>query len=320
MREPGRKTDVQRPFFGQAPVDMAIAALAATQHAVFGLGQLLELGLSERAIRHRVAAGRLHRIHHGVYSLVPRQLLTREGLYMAAVLACGPGAVLSHRSAAVVHGLKDWGGGGIDVTVPGRTGRRHDGLMIHRSTTLTPQDTTVVNNIPCTTVARTLFDLAEVVNRRGLEIAFDRSEQQGELNIEAVQAQLRRSPTRPASSRINALLNEHYIGATLTDSELEEAMFALCRRINAPQPQLQYWILLPDGGAAIRADFAWPSHKLIVEADGVKYHNTHQRREHDNDRDQRLAVHNWRVIHTTKRQITRRAHVLERRLIALLGS
>ena len=116
------------------------------------------------AVHSAPAAGRLHRIHHSVYSLVPRELLKREGLYMAAVLACGPGAVLSHRSAAALHGLRDCGPRKIEVTVPRRSGRRHAASRSIAPRPSPAQDVTVVNNIPCTTVARTLFDLAEVVD------------------------------------------------------------------------------------------------------------------------------------------------------------
>jgi hypothetical protein len=105
----GRENEPGGRFFDQASVEAAIAELAKAQHAVFGLDQLAELGLSPRAVQKRAVAGRLHRIHQTVYSLVPKKLLTREGLYMAAVLACGPGAALSHRSAAALHGLRSWG-------------------------------------------------------------------------------------------------------------------------------------------------------------------------------------------------------------------
>ena len=119
MPEARRENDTCRRFLGQPSLDAAIAELANAQHAVFGLDQLRELGLGTRAVQHRASAGRLHRIHKTVYSLVPKALLKREGLYMAAVLACGPGAVLSHRSAAVLHQLRDWGYTSIEVTVPG---------------------------------------------------------------------------------------------------------------------------------------------------------------------------------------------------------
>src|SRR5205085_12535471 len=139
---------------------------ATKQHGVLSLAQLVDLGLASSTVRERAAENRLHRSHRGVYSLVPRSLLSRQGHWMAAVLACGPGAVLSHRTAAALHELRPTQRANIDVTVPSRSRRRHPGIDIHRSTTLTAADITIVNGIPCTTVARTMFDLAEVVNRR----------------------------------------------------------------------------------------------------------------------------------------------------------
>jgi predicted transcriptional regulator of viral defense system len=316
--EVGRKSAGGARFSAPPSWDAAIAAIAASQHAVIALSQLRELGLAPRTVQDRAAAGRLHRIHQGVYALVPRLLLAREGHYMAAVLACGPGAVLSHRSAAVLHSLRDWGATKIEVTVPGRTRRDHDGITVHRSTPLTPQDTTVVNNIPCTTVARTLLDLADAEPRRLLERAFDQAEIQQILNLAAINDQLNRNPTRPAAAKIQSILQQHYIGSTPTQTEIEEVMLALCRRIDIPQPELRQWLILPDGGPPIEADFIWRAQKVIVETDSRKWHDTHQRRENDNDRDQRTLVYHWRTIRTTWRQLTRRAHQLEPRLIAVL--
>ena len=172
----------------------AIAALAARQHVVFGLDQLVALGLSVSAVHKRTAVGRLHRIHQTVYSLVPPNLLTREGHWLAAALSCGPGAVVSHRTAAKLHGLLAYDGAKLDVTIPGRRGRRRGHIVIHGSTTLTPKDVTAVNNIPCTTVARTLLDLGEVVGRRRQERAFDQADVEEVLDMGAMSDQLECRP------------------------------------------------------------------------------------------------------------------------------
>src|SRR5450759_5680981 len=134
MGEPGRETQPYLAFHGQVPGDAALTALAIEQHAVFALDQARALGLRAGAVRARVAALHLHRIHRGVYSLVPPRLLGRHGRWMAAVLACGPGAVLSHRSAAALLGLRATDRSMIDVTVPRRATRSHTGLDVHRST------------------------------------------------------------------------------------------------------------------------------------------------------------------------------------------
>jgi predicted transcriptional regulator of viral defense system len=197
------------------------ASVAAVQHGVFHVTQV---ALSPRAVQQRAIAGHLCRQHAGVYSVVPRHLLKREGLWMAAVLACGAGAVLSHRSAAALLALRDWGGTKIDVTVPRRSRREHEGVKVRCSTTLTDGDVTVVNNIPCTTVARTLLDLAEVVTPRQLEHAFDQAEIIDGLDLRATQDQLARNPTRPGAKAVRNVLETHYIGRTPTWSENEEAV------------------------------------------------------------------------------------------------
>jgi predicted transcriptional regulator of viral defense system len=314
MPGPARVTDVCRPFLAQALVVLALA-----QHGVFGIHQLRALGLGTRAVSHRVTAGRLHRIHRGVYSLVPRELLTREGLYMAAVLACGEGAVLSHRSAARLHGLRNYGYHRIEVTVPRRSRRTHSGVAVHTSTTLTQADVTVVNAIATTTVARTLFDLGESITPRQLERAFDQADIMQTLDLNEVRDQLARNPNRPAAKAVKHLLKTHYIGSTPTDNEFEDAFLALTRSLNLPDPTPQFYIDPQDGEPPIRADFAWPDRKIVVETDGRRTHGTNHAFESDRRRDQRLAAAGWTVIRTTWRQLTQRPHELRPILLKLLG-
>lgn len=237
---------------------------------------------------------------------------------MAAVLAAGPRAVLSHRSAAALHGLRRPERGRIEVTIASRSGRRHPGIDIHRSTTLAAADVARVKGIPSTTIARTLFDLAEVLDRRQLERAFDQAEITHALDMLALSDQLRRNATRPAAQRIRRLLEEHYIGSTPTESELEEAFLALCRRAGLPLPEVQQWIYLPDGGPSIRADFLWRAQRVVVETDGNKYHRTQQARRNDARKDQRLTAHGFRPIRTGWRQIVYAPAELEVTLRALV--
>jgi hypothetical protein len=190
--------------------------------------------------------------------------------------------------------------------------------MIHRSTTLTEADVTIVDGIRCTTVARTLFDISEMIGRRALERAFDQSEILEVFDLSAVEDQLRRNPTRAGAAKIRAVLAEHYIGSTATESELEEAFLALCRRIQLPPPQLQQWLTLPDGGSPIRVDFLWREQRVVVEVDGRKFHGTRQARPRDARKDQRLTVHGWRPIRTDARQILHQPSDLEMTLTALL--
>jgi predicted transcriptional regulator of viral defense system len=192
----------------------------ARQEGVAGLAQLVALGFGDAAVRKRARAGRLHRIYHAVYALTPPSMLSLKGRYLAAVLACGDAAALSHRSAADLHGLRKTDRAPIDVIVPGRTARRHDGIDLHRSTTLTAADITIVEAIPVTTVARTALDLAAVVRRRAVERALDQAEALEVFDLNALNDQLARNPYHPGAPVLKAILAEHIAGTTVTWSDL----------------------------------------------------------------------------------------------------
>jgi hypothetical protein len=158
------------------PIDAQLAALAARQHGVVARRQLRALGLRDTAITERAAAGRLHRVHRGVYA-VGHIVLTPRGRCMAAVLAGGPDTVLSHKHAAAHWQLMPDPGGWIHVSRARREGRRRrHGFVVHRLKALQEDEVTEEGGIPITTVARTLLDLAEVVPRRALERAADQAE------------------------------------------------------------------------------------------------------------------------------------------------
>jgi hypothetical protein len=318
MSEAERKTQRQRAFFSQPPLDAGIAALATRQHVVFSLQQLREIGLTAPTIRRRAATGRLHRIHQGVYSLVPRELLTCEGRWMAAVLACGPGAVLSHRAAATLHGLLDSNPVKIDVTVPGRVRRRHPGIALHTSTNLTPEDVTTVDNIPCTSIARTLFDLAEAVPRRRSERALDQAEILEVYDATALDDQIARNPTRPAAAILTAILETHHAGDTVTWNDLEEEFYAICRSAGVPKPQVNQFLDLGDGEPAIRPDFMWREPLLVVEVDGHQTHKTRRAFEQDRRKDQRLTLAAIPHFRTTHKQMKYRRGDVEQLLVSML--
>ncbi len=283
----------------------AVAELGEAQWGVFTLADLIGLGLTASAVRKRVGAGTLYRLYQCVYGLVPAELLTRNGRWLAAVYACGPGAVLSHRTAAALHDLRRTDGTRIDVTVPGRHQRRHPGIRSHRSLTLTDADITIVEGIRCTTIARTQLDLAEVIPRRSVERALDQAESMDAFDLTAIQDQLERNATRKGARVIRSVLAEHYVGSTVSWSELEEQFLATVRRHGLPAPELNRFIDFGDGGPAVRADFVWRAHKILVEADGFRTHRTRQAFEYDRRVSQRAMVAGWRPVRTTKRQVER---------------
>src|SRR5215207_5947645 len=209
-------------------LDVEIAALADRQHGVVALRQLREVGLSASGVRSRVARGRLHPVHRAVYA-VGRSKLTGHGHWMAVVLACGPSAVLSHRSAAGLWGLRRDSRRKNDISLPSPSARAKQAIDVHRSVTLTADDVTPADGIPCTSVARTLVDLGEV--QRAIE--------------------------RAGPRRTGILLSvlEELDGTTLTETDLEEAFLALCRAAALPSPEVNVWMTLPDGTPARIASF-----------------------------------------------------------------
>jgi very-short-patch-repair endonuclease/predicted transcriptional regulator of viral defense system len=301
--EARRKTTEWLAFRVEPPRDQAIADLAAAQHGVFALAHLVALGLSPSAVRERATAGRLHRIHHGVYSLVPAKLLSRNGRFMAAVLACGEGAALSCRSAGALGELTRLGRAMIEVTVPVAGGRARKGIRVHRSTTLRPTDVTTVDGIPCTTVARTLLDLAETLDDRGIERALDHAASAETLDLAALHEQIEHNHARPAAAKLRAAIERHLPGTTPTASELEERMLTLIRDANLPEPEVNVWVDLGDGEPPIKADFLWPGAKLIVETDGFATHGTRTAFESDRRRDQRAAAAGFRSLRFTWNQL-----------------
>lgn len=237
---------------------------------------------------------------------------------MAAVLACNDGAALSHRSAAALRGLRPDSRATIDVTTfKSRSGRRHAAITAHLTRMLLPRDLRIVDGIPCTSVARTLLDLAEVVDRRGLERAIDRAEVLRVLDVNAVIDALDRANGRRGAKPLRAVIAEHYAGSTLTQSELEERFLLICLDTGVPAPEVNVWAPLPD--EELKVDFLWRTQRLIVEVDGRRAHGTRQAFERDRVRDQRLMLGGYRVVRFTWRQITREPDRVAQTIRALLA-
>jgi very-short-patch-repair endonuclease/predicted transcriptional regulator of viral defense system len=276
-----------------------IKRLAERQHGVVALAQLQLVGITASGVRSRVAAGRLTRIHRGVYS-VGHGRLTRHARWMAAVLAYGPRAVLSHRSAAGLHGIRPENRSKTDVTLPSPSARPRAGIDVHRSAALEGADITTVDGIPCTPVARTLVDLAEVLDRRGVERALDQAEVLRVFDLGAVREALARAGGRHGAAVLRRVLAE-YDGPSLTDRELEERLFAICRAVGVRKPEVNQWIVLEDG--AVKVDFLWGSERLVVETDGWASHRTRRAFETDRRRDRRLLLAGYEVVRFTWRDI-----------------
>jgi hypothetical protein len=291
-----------------------IGRLAERQHGVVALRQLQLLGLSKSAVSRRARGGRFHRIHRGVYA-VGHPKLTGYGHWMAAVLACGPRAVLSHRSTAGLWGVRPDNRRKSDVSVPSPSARTKQAIEIHRSVTLTSDDVTTVEGIPCTTLARTLVDLGDVVNRRAVERAVEQAEVLRLFDLHEVQRAMERAGPRRGTGLLSSVL-EDLNGPSLTASELEESFLALCRAAALPTPDVNAWMTLSDG-SPIKVDFLWRRARLAVETDGQPFHRTRQSRERDTKRDQLLRLAGFEPVRFTGRQVALEKEWVTHTLLAL---
>jgi hypothetical protein len=218
----------------QPPDDSRLAKLAGRQHGVVARSQLRWLGFSSQAIKTLVARARLHRISRGVYAPGHKRL-TAKGRWMAGVLACGPGAVLSHAEAAALHDLRQIGSGPVNVTAP----RRHEleGIRCHWARRISAGDTTVVDGIPVTSVARTYLDLAEIVTHRRLIEALEAGQRQDKLDVSAVRVVIARNPGRHGIKALADAVAELTDEPPLLQSGLELAFRHLTSTYDLPQPQ-----------------------------------------------------------------------------------
>jgi len=294
------------------PTDLEgeIIRLALRCHAL-GREQLLDLGLGAEAIKYRVRTGRLVRCRRGVYA-IGGSPPTREQRWAAAVLACGAGAVLSHLSAAALWALRGVDPAVIDTSLASRRLRSHEGIRAHRPLRLDPEDTTRHNGIPVTTVARTLIDVAEVLGTRSMQRLLDEAEYLKLLDPEALDEALERNQNRTGAARLRAILTSHEPGTTCTRSPLEEAFFALTRRVGLPQPEVNAEL----GPWTI--DFLWREERLAVETDGGQSHDRKSQRESDSTRNAWLIAHGYRPLRLTWNQIHNRPEEVLAALTAAL--
>jgi very-short-patch-repair endonuclease len=296
--------------------DRVIAELATRQHGVIGVTQLAQLGLGAHLVDRRVTAGRLHRVHQGVYAVGHRRLTT-SGRFMAAVLACGDGAVLSHRSAAVLLQLQEGVGPSIDVTAVNRRGRSPVGISAHRDGMLRPVDCVIVDGIPCTTVPRTLLDLAGVAPEWEVRKAVSEAEVLRVLDFAEARRLIRRNRGRRGVARLRLILEEIHPDTRRTRSEMERLFLGMCKRGDLPRPDVN--VRLEVAGGWLEPDFLWRDAGLIVEADSRRFHDTGSAFQHDRRREQRLQLAGWRVSRCTWEQVEREPRTLAKTIHALLA-
>lgn len=263
----------------------AIWALVRRQHGVITRRQLLELDISGRRIERRIASGRLHPVWRGVYA-VGRPLLDRRGRWMAAVLASGPDAALSHDSAADLWGFGRAQHGLIDVSVPATRRSRRQGIRLHRRARSIIDDVTAHERIPLTSPALTLIDLATRTRPMQLERMVNEADKLDLVRADVLYESLDRYSGQPGVKPLRKLLDP--LTFRLSDSELEQRMRPLVSAAGLPMPETKAWV------NGYEVDFYWPELGIIVEADGLKYHRTASQQRRGLERDQaHLAAEMW---------------------------
>jgi very-short-patch-repair endonuclease len=280
--------------FDAMPPEVQVAPLATSQRGIVTAAQLSGLGLTRHQVARAVRLGRLHRLHRGVFAVGHTALAPFAREY-AALLASGEGALLSHISAAHVHGLLD-APPIPDVTVVGRAPRRQDGIQLHYAAALDPRDRRLRQGMPVTTVARTIVDLAAVLTASQLERILGEAYAQRLATEAAVRAALDRAAGRRGTAVLRGLLGA--ATSAVTRSEAERRALAVIRRAGLPRPLTNIRV------AGHEVDLLWREHRLIVEIDGYAFHGHRKAFERDRRRDAALLAAGYRVMRITWRQLT----------------
>jgi very-short-patch-repair endonuclease len=239
--------------------------------------QLLPLGFSDEAIDHRLSIGRLRPLHRGVFVVGGREVGNSER-WMAAVLACGEDALLSHQSAAELWGIRKSHAGPVEVSVPGSARRRPRGIRVHRRSGLSDLDRRIRSGIPVTSPARTLADLSRRLHQSQLEAAINEADKLGLVDPVALRGALGGMAGQRGVSALRRLLDRQVF--RLTESELERRFLRLVRKAGLPIPRTGTHL------NGFRVDFYWPGLGLVVETDGLRYHRTPAQQARDRRRDQ----------------------------------
>ena len=262
-------------------VGQEIAFLAARQHGCVTRRQALAIGLDSATVNRWIIAGHLHRIHRGIYA-VGHANITREGRFLAAVLACGDGAALSHTASARHLGLdRSRAVGAIHVSIPQGARRQPPGIIVHRPHSLPSRDITNLLRIPTTTATRTLFDLASMLSARELRTRFEQAEYLEALDRARLHELLSGASGRKGLGNLRALVDFAPLPLSRIRSQLERIILTTCRSHSLPIPAVNVPVL------GYEVDFFWPEAHFVVEADGGLHKG--KQRDSDNARDIKLA-------------------------------
>jgi hypothetical protein len=288
-------------------IDITLARIAARQHGLLRLIQLLAAGLSRQTISRRVRDGRLHHVYRGVYALGHRGL-SRHGLWLAGAYAAGEGAGLSHLCSTALWGLRELRTDFVDVVAPTR--RRIKGpIRVHVSRTLVPSDIVVRNGIPVTTVAGTCVDLTDVLTAHQLANVMHEAAYRKCLNLAQLGEAMARGKGRPNLRRLEKAIELNAGGSAGTKSPHEDAFVWLLQSAGIPEPLVNTKLLGEE------ADCHWPDRRLVVEVDGSGHDRRRTKRD-DARRDRLFREAGWKVLRFSGDEIAQRPQ----EVIARLGS
>jgi very-short-patch-repair endonuclease len=293
--------------------DQRIAAIASAQRGRLARWQLHAAGLSDSAIARRVASGRLHREHRGVYA-VGHATTAPLADETSALLACGERTVLSHVTAAglwIPHQLGN-ADRTVDVTACARQTGRPSGVRVHRTRDLSRRDVRMLHGLPVTSPARTLLDVADVLTLRLLERALDEALDRRLVRLSQVREVLGRAHGRRGAPVLAALLDRDHC-QTITRSEWEERLLALVRQADLPTPELNARL------HGYLVDAVWREHALVVEVDGWDYHSSRSAFERDRAKSAKLTALGFHVIRVTACQLREEPFVVIGRIAQALG-
>ena len=292
--------------------ESALGELAGRQYGRVSTAQLRALGFSPNAISRRTRAGRLHRLHRGVYAVghvIPSPLGNR----MAAVLAV-PASALGRRSAGAHLGARPYSGTPELVVTRGGGRARRPGLIVLRATHLSPADLTVIDGIPVTTFARTALDLAAVLpQQQDVKRLLTRGEQRGLFDLNALRATMARAPRHRGIKPLAAALTALHPDAVLNDTDLEAAMAELTDAHGLPRASFQFPLL------GHRVDFHWPEAGLVAQTDGFEFHRSRQAFQDDRAQDRALQLAGFRVLRFTWDDLTLRPDTVAEQLAQALA-
>ena len=270
-------------------------ALAENQHGVLARHQLIGVGYTREAIDHRIRKGRLHPLHRGVY-VVGRPHATDHGRWMAAVLACGDGAVISHSSAAALWRIGTEQSGHVEVSLPSSSRRSHPGLRIHRRLSLNPpRDLTREYGIPVTTPVQTLIDMSLRLDRQGVERMINEADKYNLTHPPQLREALDARAGEPGAAKLRFILDRRTF--RLTKEELERRFLPLARQAGLPTPLTGQFV------NDFEVDFYWPDLGLVVETDGLRYHRTPAEQARDRLRDQAHTAAGLTPLRFTHEQV-----------------